>query len=984
MNNIRRAHGTQKVGIAAELLAGIGITGWATSGLCAADPHFDLHIGQGNLSDQLAELAEATHTQMLFDDTLIRQTLTHGLQGRYYAEQALTTLIKGTGLVCERIGAAFGIRLPAAKERQSAKNCLRSPKPPRAIEEGPRPSTPDTKGAMSEIEVYAEKTATHLPNGLQVGAEILTFSAQDIRESGAHDTADVLRLLTANFTGGATEDTRSNAPEAVNNSGAGVSGNLRGAGSRATLLLIDGLPVALSGSDASFGDLLQIPLSAIDRIDVLPDGASGIYGAEAVGGVINIHTVSQFVQSETHAELGSVTSGHEEEHRVSHLGGLHWEEGDLVAAVEVSHRGNLPASARWQANADLSPRGPNGDVPYTDPGNLLTPDGPTYRVPNGQPRQPLDFSSLSASMPAVTNPWEDASIVPGQTAWSMYTFLRHRFRSSMSFWVTVVWTQRYAVESWGGQLVGNLDVTKSPFLLHAPPGTTENYNLLDQLGSQLSSDGIRTLNAGSGLQIVLSGSWQLVLRGSAVREWESQLISGHSDKDTLQSAVDSGAYDPLGSGAINTTAALESVETPQRYSSLSELGLLQAVASGEFFDIGAGSWREALGLEYRDQGFRSLSSSPVLFTDLRRQIYAAFIEIEAPLLDAETLPRPLRNLSVSIAGRYDEYSDFGNSAVPRLGFEWIPVDHLKLLGTWGWSVRAPNLGDLSERANASAVYNVGVPILVVGGGNAKLTTERALTRSVGCILTWPDANPRVSLEMRYFGLTYQGRIDQPQLEQNILSDPGYAAYVTLHPTASQVALVCNHTTFTSGTYTDCLQQKVDGIVDSRLHNENTLYTDGIDAQAKLAFDTWKGSAGINIGGTYVLDYQQAKTPQSPLESLLNQESQPLALHLAANAWWQLGGAKAILALYHQNRYRDTETDPITRVGSWTTIDLRLSYTIRSHETAQSHTTLFAAYCENLFNRLPPFSVDTVDNRGYDAENGDLAGRRCTASVHVTW
>ena len=92
----------------------------------------------------------------------------------------------------------------------------------------------------------------------------------------------------------------------------------------------------------------------------------------------------------------------------------------------------------------------------------------------------------------------------------------------------------------------------------------------------------------------------------------------------------------------------------------------------------------------------------------------------------------------------------------------------------------------------------------------------------------------------------------------------------------------------------------------------------------------------------------------------------------------------MVTLHHQNRYNDTETSPITPVGSWTTTDLRLSYTFGSQGTAKSHTVEVAAFCKNLFNRLPPFSADLIDDRGYDAENGDLTGRTCGASLRVAW
>jgi iron complex outermembrane receptor protein len=975
--NSQHAH-TTTLRLVADIAVGLGLTGWVSTCLGATAPQFEFHIQAGRLTEQLVEVGDITQTQILFDDDRrIEKIRTQGVQGWRTTEEALASLLRGTGFVCVRVRHAISVR--ASSARQPPDRCLDADSGPHTQDKDSASPTTD----LAEVHVYSDKPASHLEEGHQIGAVLITIDAQAIRESGALDASNLLQI-TQNFSGGPTQDTHIGAPEAIANSGLGTGANLRGASSRATFVVLNGMPVAFSGSAASFFDWLQFPLAATERVEILPDGASAIYGSEAIAGVMNIHTVDHYDHWETHLELGSVTRGHQEVHRLSQVLGTRWDGGDIVVIGEVVHRGDLPTASRWQSNADLSPVGLNGYVLANNPGNLQTSTGIFYPIPSGQSGRPLDFSTLSPGTPNLANPWTGSDIVPDQTRWALYTSMHHAFNPSLSIWTTILGTQRYAVASWGGQLIGDLDVTHSPLLLHAPAGTTitEDYNLLDDLGPRLSSVSVRTLNAQVGLQVTLSGTWKLVFRGSAAREWESQLTTGQAEINLLQTAVDNGVFDPFGAGANNSRAAIASVEMPQSYDSLSELGFYQILIGGQHFSVGAGPWSEVFGAEFHDQGFRSATSDPVVSNDLRRQTSAAFAEIEAPLLDDERLPTPLRNLTVSLAGRYERYSDFGHSAVPRFGFELAPLEHIKLRGTWGWSVRAPNLGDLSDKYNTSDPYLLNhTPILILGGGNPNLNVEQARTRTFGAEFTWEN----LMLDVGHWELDYQNRIDQPTLEPNILTNPQYASFVTNHPAAAQLEAACAHSSFSQGTRQDCLQQQIDAIVDLRLHNMSTLRTDGIDAHAKASWETTHyGKFGVDVAATYVLEYQLAQTPQAPFVSLLNQESEPLAFQLISAERWEWGPATVILTERHANHYRDTETYPVTRVSAWNTMDARVSYTFGWKERARSPVTEIAAFCENVFNRLPPYSANITEDRGYDPENGDLTGRMCTASVEVKW
>jgi len=964
--------------IVGNVMAGIGLWGSVGIGLCGPVPQFNFNIGAGRLVDQLSQFAGITQQQMVFDYDALEAVTTRGVRGRYSADNALSLLVKGKKILCEHGRNSITIR--PSKGRRAPTSCWDLEPQPVAQIVGPQALPPQSEDAIAVVRVFGDKTGSHLQDGRQIGVALLSVHRQEIRESGATNVADLFSQTTQNFFGGATEDTHTGPPEAISNSGLGFAGNLRGAGARATLFLLNNVPTATSGSSGGFYDTMGYPLAAIERFDIAPDGSSAIYGAAAVGGVVNVHTLQRYDRPETDVAIGSVTRGRQEQHRLSQLLGKRWDDGEALIVGELLHRGALDTRERWQANAF----GPAGYVPYTSPGNLETSDRTIYPIPQGQAGRPLDFSSLSPGAPSVVNPWVDARIVPNQTRWSLYTSAHQNLGDSASVWSNTLCSWRHAVQTWGGQEV-TLHVQDSPLLLHAPTGeVTETYNLLNDLGPKLTSVWVETCHATLGIQVPLSGGWHMVFRGSYSREHESQLNGGQLDPEHLQAGIDSGAFDPFGAGANNSSDVLATVQTPQWYHSLSRLGFYQAIAEGRFFSIGAGPWQEALGVEFQDQGLRS--ADPAIANNLRRQVRSAFLEIEAPLLDADRFPAPFRNLSVSLAERYEHYSDFAQSVfVPRFGFEWSALEHFTLRGTWGWSVRAPLLGDLSSQAGTSVPYTLGsIPVLIWSGGNPQLRLEWALTRTLGMKLNWEDNRSRFTAAIGYFDMVYQHRIDQPEFESNILSDKQYTTFVVQNPTRALLQKVCDSSNFPGGSHADCLEQQVSAILDLRLHNLNTLWTDGIDAETRMSFESRYGTLGVDVRGTYVLDYAQSRTPGGSLVSFLNQESEPIALHLFASGSWQLGPVKAIVSVHNTGRYRDTETDPITRVGAWTTTDIRLSYTFGFRDTAPSRLVEVAAYCQNVLNKLPPFSINTLADRGYDEENGDLSGRTCTASAHLTW
>ena len=173
--------------------------------------------------------------------------------------------------------------------------------------------------------------------------------------------------------------------EAQTNSGLGTGVNLRGLGAGATLVLMNGRRIAPSGTAGVFVDIDNIPLAALERVDMLADSASALYGADAVGGVINLIMRDNFTGAETLASSGIGTHSTLRSYLVSQTIGHKWDDATAMLAVEFYRRDALPADQRAYTLSNLTSLGGSDfDVNFGNPGNIGRPN--QLRHPQGTRR----------------------------------------------------------------------------------------------------------------------------------------------------------------------------------------------------------------------------------------------------------------------------------------------------------------------------------------------------------------------------------------------------------------------------------------------------------------------------------------------------------------------------------------------------------------------------------------------------------------------
>jgi iron complex outermembrane recepter protein len=336
----------------ALLIRRLALTGFIVSlllvalpGIAAADSaakqHFD--IAAGDLITSLELLEKASGIELLYDASLLKGAGSQGVEGDLTPRDALNVLLEGTGFV--QVEGPNGLtrieRRPVIENASGAH--------PKADTADPLAASSKAPEELKELVV----TGTHIVGETPVGASLSTYDREDFDKSGSATVDSLARYMLQNFSGAdsrATLNTNGNAGKlqqgAATNIFGGAGFDLLGLGPGATLTLLDGHRIAPGGLDGSMVDVSLIPLSAIDHFEVLTDGASAIYGSDAVAGVVNIVTRRALEGTETSIRYGQSTEGGAGEFTGSQLLGHTWSSGNVLLDFEYDDSQGLDASER--------------------------------------------------------------------------------------------------------------------------------------------------------------------------------------------------------------------------------------------------------------------------------------------------------------------------------------------------------------------------------------------------------------------------------------------------------------------------------------------------------------------------------------------------------------------------------------------------------------------------------------------------------------
>jgi iron complex outermembrane recepter protein len=317
---------------AARWLAGAGLAA-ISAAAAQAQPaaQADYALPAQELAHSLREVALASGVSVLISGELAAGRQAPALRGRFTAREAVERLIEGSGLTVAIVGEALVVR--------------RAGDVPASSQSGADALQPDAQGTIIV-------TGTHL-RGAQPTSPLITISREEIDRTGATSVDQLMRTVPQNMQGGVNKENVGVVlpDQDVTDHGAGL--NLRGLGQRATLVLVNGRRLAPS-SFGSFVDVSLIPVSALERVEILTDGASAIYGSDAVGGVVNLILRDRFDGLETALQVGSATRGGGEQLLLSQTAGHDWGRGNAMLSYEYRLENEVRAGDR-RFTIDLRP-----------------------------------------------------------------------------------------------------------------------------------------------------------------------------------------------------------------------------------------------------------------------------------------------------------------------------------------------------------------------------------------------------------------------------------------------------------------------------------------------------------------------------------------------------------------------------------------------------------------------------------------------------
>ena len=624
--------------------------------------------------------------------------------------------------------------------------------PPPEVVQAPAEASPTQPAADGDIVITGSRIRR---NPLDLDAPRVFLDQADIAKTGLNSINDVLQRLPSS--GGGLNSKFNNSGNLGNPpDGGGVGAgsaeiDLRYLGSRRTLVLMDGLRF-VNGASASgvpgSVDLNAIPESMIERVEVLQDGASAIYGSDAIAGVVNIITKRHQKGFVASAQLGSYLDEGDGETQNYQLS---WGNGD-------AHRLSFVVGGNYTRQNEIS-SGDRSISLFPAPYATACDPGCSSFLPNGRYAIPGFFASSQTlinaptATPTIANfrpfvsPADRFNFAPFNylqiplERYGLFANLKYELADNFNFTVKGLWNQRKSKNQAAPLPFGiGPDAGITPVLDNTIVSATNPFN---PFGVDLVGDDPLTAAPNDGnLDFILrrfveGGPRRFAQKVDTVylsamfdgqfsagnREWfwdvnavyghnsARQRMLGNINSDHLRTALGPAAtcaatagcvpFNLFGGAGSITPEMMDWVTFIQNDSSKQDLWDLTANVSGELFDLPGGPLGVAAGVEYRELSGR-FDPDPVVAAGFSSDIPAgptrgrytvkeAYAELNAPIVRDVTF---VNLLELSAAVRVSEYSTSGSTTTFKGGANWKPIKDLRLRGSYAEGFRAPAIGEL--------------------------------------------------------------------------------------------------------------------------------------------------------------------------------------------------------------------------------------------------------------------------------------------------
>lgn len=829
---------------------------------------------------------------------------------------------------------------------------------------------PDGQAGEDEAVVIDDVivTGTSIRSVPPVGSNLISVTREDIVTQGGANTPD----MSASIPQLSSFNT---APQTSAGTGPGLGSfapAMRALPATATLPLMNGRRLVGAGVQVTNPDYPLIPGLAVERIEVVADGASSIYGSDAVAGVVNFITRRRVDGVEL-----SATYGVAEDYDAGNIGvlfGKTWATGSILAAYQYSENDNITGGERDFRVLDYRPwGGVDARANACAAPNVYL--FPTYATPYAYDPATNSFGAAGTMNRCDTG--AAADLFPASTIHAGFLSGRQEIGERATIWGDLLLSDRHD------------DIRVIPanvYVYMYCPGFTTNPNarcpaggihefVYFNSGQLLGTDHFTNTNDKSvgnssfGVDVRLPREMNLSAYGTV--NWaENESYVFAVSQAALQAYADVN-LDPFGTNTPRAT--IDAILAADYYVDVVENHDVRAAGiklDGPLMEMSGGAMRFAVGAEARHEAFeqRGYYLTPTLSVDedLERDVQAVYGELYVPLFGNAYEAPLVRSLAVSLSARYDNYSDFGSTTNPKIGVNWEPVEGLLVRGSYGTSFRAPGLRQLgatigsyyTTAAGAAALNSnlTGVQTIYLAGGNPGLQPEEATTYSFGFNLA-PKSLPNFRAGMTYYSVEYTNVIATPTMAQTFADTTlrnSLVHYSASYAVGSDPVIdnLLNISLLSGGTPTVGAPIYV---VDLRLQNLSKLQTEGLDFDVNYWWQTDYGLLSAGLVGNYVLNHSSQVTP-------LAAEADSLTLGVPR---WTARGSLAVqdgnlsAAMFVNHRSGVTSNYNLAAGGiaayesdAYTTVDLRLGLDLP--DSGWSQGTTVALQINDLFDAGPPF------------------------------
>lgn len=947
-------------------------------------------------------------------------------------------------------------------------------------------------GSSSNDQSVIVVTGTSIRGAPAVGSNLISVGRDAIEDNAVQTVQQLLKTVPAIWGGNAAGQGGFAANDSAGASVPQIHG-LGGSNSSSTLVVIDGHRFPLTGIIRNLPDPNFIPPNAIERVEVLAEGASSIYGSDAVAGVLNFITRRKFSGVEGNAQYGF---GDQYSTWTASLAlGTRWEDGGGAIFYTFSNRGNLLGADRPLTLSNQTARGGSNFGNFNCSPASVQPAGGTtifmYPYSTG-------VSNAQANAPCEQSKYTD--LIPQERRHSLMVKLDQQVGDKLTLNADIVFSNRINVQRNSVTIASSTGATPAGQTITAtvfgpgsgkggqinpfytfPTGSTATSQTIRFDANELFPDGARATGLSEtfygyfNANYDFSDKWSVAgfvmagvntakttITGSICQSCLLLALNGTTNANgnltqpsipntnvlvtnvplTTANAID--VWNPRASNRTSPAVLAQLMDSANYQGARQVIQQYNLRLNGSLFALPAGDLKIAIGgdivkyqvdtevVEPNNTGPSSTGSGYNRFRYLR-DVKSLYGEMLIPIVSPDMGVSFARKIDLSISGRYDHYSDFGDITNPKFGLTWEVVDGVKIRGNYATSFVAPQFSTygpdvlsgidgrsvdtffgpqngtlnvpLDKYPEARAIPGCNTPGQVtcilgtasiagmrLDGANPDVKPAQGKTWQVGLDLN-PKFIPGLSASFTYWHTTLEGTSGSPPLTIVINSD-AFHNLLKIYPSGATAAEI--------EAYRGGRRQRSPlsaGAIyfglDFRNYNVYTVFVEGIDFDIHYRHKFDWGSVRGGIAGTYKTRFDQTAAPGEPVFSVLNRNRfngtfPSIRTDARADIGVDIGKFSASAYANYTGGFTfwgTTAINPVTSSGGipngggdhvkpYTTVDLNLTY--KFGKSLPGEPSIYAQV-SNLFDAYPPFENT---GSGYDNFVGFVLGRVINVGLRV--